>query len=54
MVSVGLLFDFEFYMVDLRGGRGPLGFIAPWRFKILDSQPEKPNMGLVPIDVHEF
>ena len=34
--------------------RGPIGFIAPLSFKWLDSQPEKWNMGPVPIDVHDF
>ena len=33
---------------------GPIGFIAPLRFKILDSQPDPPNMGPVPVDFHDF
>ena len=33
---------------------GPIGFVAPLRFKILDSQPEKSNMGPVPTDFHDF
>ena len=34
--------------------RGPIGFAAPWRFKILDSQPDSLNMGPVPTDFHEI
>ena len=34
--------------------KGPIGFAAPWRFKILDSQPDSLNMGPVPTDVHEI
>ena len=34
--------------------RGPIGFIAPLSFKWLDSQPDKSNMGPVPIDFHDF
>ena len=34
--------------------RGPIGFIAPLSFKWLDSQPDKLNMGPVPIDFHDF
>ena len=57
MGSVGswdLLVDFEFYMAVVGVGSGPIGFAAPWRFKILDSQPDSLNMGLVPNDVHEM
>ena len=35
-------------------GRGPIGLVAPWRSKTLDSQPGKCNMGPVSIDVHDF
>ena len=34
--------------------RGPVGFAAPWRFKILDSQPVQSDMGLVPTHFHDF
>ena len=34
-------------------GGGPLD-LAPLRLKILDSQPEKSNMGPVPTDFHDF
>ena len=51
---VDFLFDFEFYMAVLWVGSGPIGFVAPCRFKILDSQPDSLNMGPVPIDFHDF
>ena len=51
---MGFLEDFEFYMAILGVGRVPIGLVAPWRFKTLDSQPDSSNMGPVPIDVHEF
>ena len=35
-------------------GRVPIGFVAPWRFKWLDSQPDSSNMGPVSIDFHDF
>ena len=35
-------------------GRDPIGFVAPLRFKPLDSQPEKSNMGPVSTNVHDF
>ena len=35
-------------------GSGPIGFLAPLRFKALDSQPEKSNMGSVQADVHDL
>ena len=54
MGSIGFLADFESYIAVLGVGRGPIGFIAPLSFKWLDSQPEKWNMGPVPIDVHDF
>ena len=50
----GLLIDFEFYTAVLGVGMGPIGLVAPWRFKTLDSQPDSSNMGPVPIDFHEF
>ena len=34
--------------------RSPVGFAAPWRLKMLDSQPGKSNMGPVSDDVHDF
>ena len=40
-------------MVVLGVRRGPIGFVSPWRFKSLDSQPEKSNMGAVSIDFHD-
>ena len=48
------LVDFEFYMAVLGVGRGPIGLVAPLRFNLLDSQPEKSNMGPVSIDFHDF
>ena len=44
-------------MAVLEVRRGAIGFLAPlapFRFRILDSQPEKSNMGPVPTDVHDF
>ena len=52
--SIGFLADFEFYMAVLGVGSGPIGLVAPLRFKKLDSQPEKSNMGPVPTDFHDF
>ena len=52
--SIGFLSDFDFDVAVLRVGRGPMGLVAPLRFKWLDSQPEKSNMGPVPIDFHDF
>ena len=52
--SVGFLPDFAFYMAVLGAGRGPIGLVAPLRFKILDSQPDSSNMGPVSIDFHDF
>ena len=52
--SIGFLADFEFYMAVLGVPSGPTGLVAPLGFKILDSQPEKSNMGPIPIDVHDF
>ena len=48
------LVDFEFYMAVLGVPSGLIGLIAPLGFKILDSQPEKLNMGPVPTDFHDF
>ena len=47
-----LLVDFEFYMAVLGIGMGPIGLGAPLRFKTLDSQPEKSNMGPGSINFH--
>ena len=52
--SVGFLVDFEFYMAVLGVPSGPIGFVAALGFKILDSQPEKSNMGPVWTDFHDF
>ena len=49
---MGFFLDFEFYMAVLGVGRGPIGLVAPSRFKTLDSQPEKSNMGPVSIKFH--
>ena len=54
MGSVGFLVDFEFLMAVLRVGRGPIGLVAPLRFKWLDSQPDSSNMGPVSTDFHEL
>ena len=35
-------------------GRGRIGLVTSLRFKMLDSQPEKSNMGPVWMDVHDF
>ena len=50
MGSVGFLTDFEVYIGVSEVGRGPIGLVAPLRFKMLDYQTEKLNMGLVSID----
>ena len=47
MGSVGFLSDFEFYIAVLGVGRVSIGLAAPWRFKMLDSQPDSANMGPV-------
>ena len=52
--SIGFLQDFEFYMAVFGVGRCLIGLVAPWRFKMLDSQPEKSNMGPVQADFHDF
>ena len=51
---VGFLIDFEFSMAVLGVGRGPIAFAAPWRFKILDSQPDSLNMGPAQTDFDEI
>ena len=51
---LGFLLDFELYIQILGVRKGPMGFIAPWRFKALDSQPVKSNMGPASIDFHDF
>ena len=51
---MGFLVDFEFYMAVLGVGMGPIGLVAPLRFKTLDSQPEKSNMGPVSTIFHDF
>ena len=53
MGSVGFLFHFEFYMAVFGVKSGPIGLVAPLRFKMLDSQPEMSNMGPVSTDVHD-
>ena len=53
MGSFDFLLDFEFSMGVLGVRRGPIGFVSPWRFKSLDSHPEKLNMGPVSIDFHD-
>ena len=54
MGTIGFLADFEFYMAVLGVPSGPIGFVAPWRFKWLDSQPDSSNMGPVSTDFHDF
>ena len=54
MGSVDFLIDFEFYISVLGVRRGPIGFVAPWRFKTLDSQPEKSNMGPVSTNFNDL
>ena len=41
-------------MVVLAVGRASIGLVAPLRFKWLDSQPVKSDVGPVPIDFHDF
>ena len=45
--------DFGFHVAVWGIGRCPIGLVAPCRFKIIDSQPGKSNIGPVPIDVHD-
>ena len=51
---LGLLADFAFYMVVSGVERSPTGFVTPWRFKMLDSQPEKSNIGPLSTNAHDF
>ena len=51
--SIGFLVIFELCLAVLGVPSGPIGFVAPLRFKILDSQPDSSNMGPVPIDFHD-
>ena len=50
---MAFLVDFEFYMAVFGVGMGPIGLVAPLRFKTLDSQPEKSNMVPVSIEFHD-
>ena len=52
--SIGFLSDFEFYMTVLGVGSGPIGLVAYWRFKILDSQPDRSTMSLFPTEFYDF
>ena len=52
--SIVFLLDFVFSMTVVGVRRGPIGLVAPWRFKMLDSQPEKSNMGPVWTNVQDF
>ena len=54
MGSFGCLLDFELSMIVLGVRRRPIGLVAPWRFKTLDSPLEKSNMGPVWTDFHDF
>ena len=44
----------KFYIAVLGVWRGPIRLVAPWRFKMLDSQPDKSNMGPVSTDFHDL
>ena len=46
--------EFDFYIAVLGVPSGPIAFVAPLRFKIPDSQPDKSNMGPVQTDVHDL
>ena len=54
MGSIGFLLDFEFYKAVLGVGMRPIRLMAPLRFKTLDSQPEKSNMGPVSTHLYDF
>ena len=57
MGSIGFLPDFEFYIAVLGVPSGPIGFVAPLRFKIPDSQPDWSkwsNMGPISTDFHDI
>ena len=41
-------------MAVLGVGRASIGLVAPLRFKRVDSQPVKSNIGPVPTDFHDF
>ena len=43
---------FEFYMAVLGVGRASIGLVAPLRFNMLDSQPEKSDMDPFPSGFH--
>ena len=53
MGSTRLLVNFEFYITVLGVGRGSIGLVALWRFKMLDSQPEKSNSIQFSIDFND-
>ena len=42
------------FVVFWEVGRGHIGFVAPWRFKIHYPQAVQPNMGAVSIDFHDL
>ena len=57
MGSVGswdFLVDFEFYMAVLGARRGPIGLVSPWKFKILDSEPDTSNMDPFQTNFYDF
>ena len=54
MGSIGFLVFSKIYVVVLGVLRGPNGFAASWRFKMLDSQPDSSTMGPVPTGSHDF
>ena len=47
---LGLFVDFKFDVVILGIVSGPIGFVVPFRFRMLDSQSVKSKMGPVPKD----
>ena len=49
-----ILVDFKSFLVVLEVPSGAISLVAPLRFKTLDSQPEKSNLGPVPTDFHDF
>ena len=54
MGSIGFLPHLDFYMAVLGVGSGPIGLVAPLRFKTLDSQLDTSNMDPFQTDVHDF
>ena len=52
--SWDLLVDVEFERAVSGVGRCLIGLVAPWRFKMLDSQAVKSNMGPVPTNFYEI